>query len=485
MVSLKILEQPTLNKVSKFYKHYGLVGEENVSILQTLMAIKRVHFGIESLSGAGKSATMDLLANKALNGDDILLPPDYVYVMSMGSRTSQFYKANELNQAKIIYVEELQKIGQSLEMTEMLKNLSEGKNYTRDVTDVATKTVNTQLITKGKGIMYTLALENSHKNDAEMKRRFMVMTTDVSEPQTKNVVMRKSQERFAKERLEELKPEDLEQLRTHIKMCMDKNDDFKFQNPFATAITKFMPTPDQKVRSFVDHFFNVIESVTLFHYKDRLKNDKQELFVNLEDCWIANELYGEFFNNDIHSIPPLGSEVLKSFNEIDYENTLSNQNQTQRGLGEYSSEIVEHRWATITDIHRCLKKSMNIVITHAVTRDICNILYDAGYLERNTGAKVTEYQLVEIPTGFVNSIDWDVVFKDGIENMKSHRRGEFDEWIKLQSTTVTDPVTNKKVNILELPVIEAKPDNENALGEPSDDFKAETGEDITEDIGGD
>ncbi len=452
MKPLDILRQPKLSNIAKYFANKGLVGEEKISILQTLMAIKRVHFGIESLSGAGKSATMDLLANKEILGEDILLPPDYVYVMSMGSRTSQFYKANEINKAKLIYIEELQKAGASLEVAEMIKNLAEGKNYTRDVTDATTKTVNTQLIEKGKGIMYTLALENKHKTDAEMKRRFMVLTTDVSQPQTRRVITRKSKERFAKERLLELKESDIAQLKTHIKMCMDKAGDFKYQNPFAEAITDFMPTPDQKVRSFVDHFLNVVEAITLFNYKERHKNSDGEIFVNLEDVWMANLLYGEFFNKDIHGIPALGMEILKAFNDLDYENTLSKKTNLQKGLGDFTEEVIEHRWATITDIHKHLKSGMKIVLTHAVTRDICNLLYDSGYLERNTGTKITEYHLVENPEGFVDSIDWEEVYHSGVENMSMHRKDDLKEWMDLQSLVFENPVTKEQINILDTKV---------------------------------
>lgn len=450
------LIQPSLRDVAKFYEARGLVGEGKLSILQTLLAIKKQPFGIESLSGAGKSATLDLLGNHKLHGDKCLLPEGSVYIMGVGSKTAQMYKESEINRASLIYVEELQKAGNSLEITEMLKNLAEGKEFTRDVTDMAGGSVRKQRITKGKGIMYTLALENKHKNDEEMKRRFVVLSTDVGQEQTKRVVARKASERFAKERLVEISDEEIEALKKHVSGCLNLSD-ISFQNPYAEVITSFMPTPDQKVRSFVSHYFNVMDAVALYHYKDRVMREdakgKTELYITIQDAYLANLLYADYFTMDIHSIPPLGHEVLRAFNEIDYQNTLgAEQARKVVDLTSFADneENIEHNWATVSDIHNHLKTKNNIVLKHGVTRDTCNDLYEAGFLERKTGTGIMNaYRLADIPDSLKNKINWKLVYEKGTALMKEHRPELYNEWDNTQKLKITNPLTGEEINILE------------------------------------
>ena len=213
-------KQPSLHDILKFYKHRGLVGEEAVCLLQTLLAIKKQPFGISALSGGGKSQTVDILANHNKYNDDTLLPKEAVYILQLSSKTAHMYNAREINKAKIIYIEELQKAGNSLEMSEFLKNLSEGKDVTRSVRDQANRQNLQQTIKKGKGIIYTLALENSLKTDAEMNRRFIVLTTNVSKQQTEQVIKRKAKERFARTRLNLLDDKEINLIKAHIADCL-------------------------------------------------------------------------------------------------------------------------------------------------------------------------------------------------------------------------------------------------------------------------
>lgn len=450
------LIQPQLRDVAKFYEARGLVGEGKLSILQTLLAIKKQPFGIESLSGAGKSATLDLLGNHKLHGNKCLLPEGSVYILGVGSKTAQMYQESEINRAKLIYVEELQKAGSSLEITEMLKNLAEGKEFTRDVTDMAGGSVRKQRITKGKGIMYTLALENKHKNDEEMKRRFVVLSTDVGQEQTKRVVARKASERFAKERLIEISDEEIEALKKHIESCLNLSD-ISFQNPYAEIISKSIPTPDQKVRSFISHYFNVMDAVALYHYKDRVMREdpkgRTELYITIQDAYLANLLYADYFTMDTHSIPPLGHEVLRAFNEIDYENTLGAE-QAKKVIDltsfQDNEDNIEHRWATVSDIHNYLKTKMNIVLKHGVTRDTCNDLYEAGFLERKTGTGIMNaYRLADVPDSLNRKLDWKKIYEEGTRLMKEHRPELYNEWNNTQTTTITNPLTGGMINILE------------------------------------
>ncbi len=215
-----------------------------------------------------------------------------------------------------------------------------------------------------------------------------------------------------------------------------------------------MPTPDQRVRSFVSHYFNVCESVGLFHHKNRVMKtvgDKTELYLTLEDVYLAHLVYGEFFNKDIHSIPPLGYEVLKAFNEIDYQNTTSaEQARNSENLHSFidNNEKIEHAWANVPDIHDFLKQQ-GTVLSHKVTRDICNLLYDAGYLIMNRrGTGNIEYKVTANPDSFEDAIDWTEVYHAGMKNMKDLCPEHYDDWSKSQNTKTKNPMTGEEVEIL-------------------------------------
>lgn len=455
-----VKEQPSLFDVLQYYRHMGLVGEDRTCLIQTLLAIRKQSFGIEALSGAGKSATLDLLANHKKYGDNVLLPQGSVYILQLSSKTAHMYDAKVINRAKLIYIEELQKAGNSLEMTEFLKNLSEGKDVTRSVRDQAHRQNITQTIKKGKGIMYTLALENSYSNDAEMKRRFIVLNTNVSREQTINVVKRKAKERFAKDRLKILPDEKIALIKSHVADCLFEDEKIIYENPFSEFIGDLLPVPDQKIRSFSDHYFNLIEASTLFHKKGRAKFNtgevrlKKHIIVNLEDIAIVHQLYSEQFMRDVHSIPVMGLEILKVFDKIDYDKTVFKQKQNLTSFVSEDKEV-PIKWAAIVDIRDTLKNKLNIILSHKVCKDACDELYNAGYLLKNMNDRTPEYAIADKVHDFTNSIDWEMCFEEGLKNMREYFPELTNDWIKSQTMDnkigFTDPLTNEKIYIKNMP----------------------------------
>ena len=421
-----------------------------------MLAIKKAHFGVEALSGSGKSASVDLLCNYKKYGDDILLPKENVYILGLASKTAAHYDNEAINKAKLIYIEELQKAGNSLEMTELLKNLGEGKENSRKVRDQANREVVDYTIKGDKGVVYTLALENQYKNDAEMKRRYVVLTTDVSQKQTKSVVKRKGAERFAKDRLKILTDREEEHLKAHIADCMTQGK-IRYENPFAEYLASKMPTPDQKIRSFTDHYFNLIEACALYHYKERVmfttgtKKPRTHLVISIQDIILINLLYSSFFNCDIHSIPPLGLEILDAFKHIDVKKTVNvTRNMTISAFEE--NDTTPKVWAGVADVRDSLKENQNIILSHKVAKDTCDALYNAGYLVMNSGAKgMIEYCVADKVTDFNEEINWEECFQSGSDNMKNLYSEHFDEWYAVQQDegkiTFRHPILNEDITL--------------------------------------
>jgi len=273
---------PSVKDIFDYYESNGLVGEENTSILQTFAAIKKLNFGIESLSGSGKSFLVDLLMD--------LLPEEYVYRIELSSKTAEMYNADEINKAKIIYIPELQKAlnSKNLIMIEVMKNLTEGRDAIRRVRNQATDENLTYKITANKGIIYTLASENVFKKDVELSRRVFQLTTDSSTEQNLKVI----ESIVNQEYLGNNKEKNFQELKEHVKKCLDLPD-FQYVNPFSQTLLEITP-PTVKARTFIKHYLNLIQASAKFHYKSRFSSE-DKLFVNLEDFFNIYSLYQDLF----------------------------------------------------------------------------------------------------------------------------------------------------------------------------------------------
>lgn len=100
------------NNMTKVIKN-----EEDVSLLISLAYIQRLSFGIEGPAGSAKTDLMDLLL-KLVNCDDKF------YILTSASDKSLYYDQKEVNSKSWIYVTEMQKC---MNLVEIWKSLAEGK----------------------------------------------------------------------------------------------------------------------------------------------------------------------------------------------------------------------------------------------------------------------------------------------------------------------------------------------------------------------
>ncbi|MBI2574803.1 hypothetical protein HYV82_02875 [Candidatus Woesearchaeota archaeon] len=297
---------PTLDTIVEHYRAKGLVGEESTCIVQTLGAIHLMNFGIESLSGSGKTHMADMLIE--------LLPEGAVYRMGLSSNTAEMYDAEQINRCSIIYIPELQKAMRTTNpnpiMVEVLKSITEGKDATRKVRDQNAGVNRQYTITAGKGVIFTLAIENDFRYDAELSRRVFVLYTDVSEEQTERVLRYKAARRHAaplERQAANYHGESM--LKAHIAQCMDMR--FSYENPFADRIAESVPRTI-RARSYADYLFGLIEASAKFHHKSRLV-EKDALFISLEDVHEVYAHYWKQFVMGLLRVPLLGEQALAAF----------------------------------------------------------------------------------------------------------------------------------------------------------------------------
>ncbi|MBW3019903.1 hypothetical protein KY334_01285 [Candidatus Woesearchaeota archaeon] len=270
------------NHLLNYYKKSGVAGEEKLSLLQTLCAIKGINFGIISNSGSGKTYCLDKLVD--------LLPEEKVYKLELSSSKAPFYDLDNINNCDFIYIPELQKAMKSRnsDITEMLKNLTEGKSCKRIVTKSGGNIV--QEIKGDKTIFFTLANENYFNPDKELERRYLMLGTDYSEDQTRKILELKVQNRNGHND-DLILPNEDKALRLHIKNCIYKKPNFF--NPYLEEIIKKIPDTIL-ARSYSDHLFDLFEASALFNYKNR-EFEKGKIVVEKKDISLILSLYWNDF----------------------------------------------------------------------------------------------------------------------------------------------------------------------------------------------
>jgi hypothetical protein len=443
----------TLYDIAQWYKHHGLVGEEKLALVQTVVAISGKHmgFGIESPSGGGKSATMDLLVGRGDGTDNALIMSKYVYFKDAGSSTSFFYDAEEINRKLIIVFFELQKDKSDMTV-EAIKSMTEGKSATRKVTNVAHGSVDQQEI-KPKTVMYTLAIENDTKTDAELQRRCITMSTDVSKEQTANVLALKAKMRFDPESIKVMSDEEADKIRRNVNSFLTMN--FKVVNPFAEEFAKVLAevAPDQKVRSMAEHLWDVVEGVAKLNHLTHplyVGKNKDTIIVNIQDLYQTLDIYKESFIRDVYSIPPLGDIVLQGFNDA-RSVEASKKGPNNIDLSQFGASVDNNEWIDVNHLRKAIKEKQKVILAKKVVIMICRQLVDAGYLEDAKIDNVVKYQVQEKFRNFDNP-DFNRLVDAAYKLVKKKYPEVADKWLEYQSVPYKHPITGEKVVLNEIDI---------------------------------
>jgi hypothetical protein len=413
--------QPTTREIVGFFGNCGLVGEEENAILLTLAATNKIPCGVESLSGSGKTVLLDIAM--------LLLPEDEIYKLGLTSNTATMYDYKAVNNAGIIYIEELQKAINSNNpiMVEILKNITEGKSITRKVYDAVSRK-NVDFKIKGDlGVLYSLALENKTKKDDELDRRVINFMTDISQKQNRKVVKYIGKSRFCKSRLKIQEEEMSKKLCGHIKSVLALSSK-TVENPFAEFIAKQVPVPFVKVRSHINHYYNLIDACTKFYFKDRTSKD-EAYFSSMQDIYTVHALYGKTFNRKVHNLPQLGEDIMKIF-DGDIKGWKKDKEKAQQTL--FQDEEGEDKiYHSTTKIHTFLKDK-GILLKHNTVQQQCEDLVEAGFLGKDIIGRKFLYHKTDEVEEFENKFDFTECLKAGYDNMKKHFPDIADEWYQKQ-----------------------------------------------------
>ncbi|MCC7574093.1 hypothetical protein KO361_00675 [Candidatus Woesearchaeota archaeon] len=274
----------SFDDVLSYFRGRGVVGEESLCLKIFLAASNNLSFGVEGFSGSGKTFVVDKLID--------LFDVNDLYRLDLSSKMAVFYDSKNINGFRTIYIPELQKALQDTKspIVEVVKNLTEGKDVKRVVTDYKNKGSKVFNITKGKSVIYTLASENYFKKDEELNRRFLRFKTNSSEEHLDDVLNSKSLKRQDFSFFE-----DVDSLKSKLKNYFGflRNLDVKIFDPYCSYLSDFLPRTQKSV-GYVDHYFSLVDAVTRFNFKDRFLfkyGDKDVVVSELEDHFVVHKLY--------------------------------------------------------------------------------------------------------------------------------------------------------------------------------------------------
>ena len=303
---------PTEQNIRLFYESQGLIGEEATRELLLYAALGKVHTGIESLSGGGKS----FLLNRFLKA----LPEGSYEAIQQISEKALFndlpgYKKVEVNnrmvyrkEMKYLVATEYQKVINNHFLEEVVKNIAEGEPSTYIKTNKSGNgTDHFELL--AACVMYTYAINNpqakNKRQNAEMARRFLILHTDISTEHIDQVRSEQSERDF-KSPLEF----DPGYFKRHMNQCLSRDDEII--NPFLPYLEEILPSrlkANIKRLSFMPYLEKLIGGCTLFHYAERSAEGKN-LFATIYDTAHTLSLDQNLIENNIQGLSVVERHIL-------------------------------------------------------------------------------------------------------------------------------------------------------------------------------
>jgi hypothetical protein len=236
------------------------------------------------------------------------------------------------------------------------------------------------------------------------------------------------------------------------------------ENPFAEFVADKVPVPFVKVRSYVTHFFNLMDSCTKFYHTDRLFGHKA-YFTSIQDIYAVHKLYGKMFNQKIHNLPQLGIEIMDLFDPDSLKKKGYKKNEMKELKDFYNEANEEGRYYfDVNEIHSLLKKS-GILIKHRLVKNQCDDLVEAGFLGKESSGRKDYFFKTDEVEDFEDNFDFHKCFLAGYENMKENYPELADEWLNMQmdengGIPLHDPITNEQIYLTDIPEVKPKPKKE-------------------------
>lgn len=323
--AMAFLKDPDLlNRVLADLAHLGYVGEESNKRIAYLAAVSRklddpLSALVISRSGAGKSTLADMIA--------MLVPPEDCLRFTRLTPQSLYYQKSQALAHKLIVVEETSGID---EAAYALRVLQSARKLSLATTS-GYKEAETRQVAGPASVFVTTTRTAV---DEETAGRFLTLSADESEEQTKRIL--------DVQRQDEMRPSSDHDriLRLHHnaqRLLLSR----PVVNPYASQLT----FPHHRLSARRDHkkYLALIRSVAFLHqYQRKIENDV--VVVDIRDIAIANRLADDALGHFVDDLTPPSKMLLISIHRWvkEHSEVRFSQRELRDHTGWKKSQLAEH-----------------------------------------------------------------------------------------------------------------------------------------------
>jgi hypothetical protein len=312
--ALAALKDPNLiQNLLKGFEDLGMIGEEKAKLIGYLGTVSRflelpLGMLIISRSGAGKTALQDAICS--------LVPDESLIKYTRLTSQALFYKEQDGLKYKVLAIEEEDGMQQALYSIRTLAS-SQRLCVATTRSDPKTGKLKTDEYTVEGPVFIMIATTNPDALDAETRSRFIILTIDESEAQTKKI-MDARKAAYTLEGRMRLKEKKTFLSRFHAMQRLLKP--IEVVNNFAPFLD--YPFDRLQMRREFGKYMTLINTIALLHQYQRPQKGMRingeavpYIEVTETDITLANELVLAFFPNSLDELAPhtrrLTAEIAK------------------------------------------------------------------------------------------------------------------------------------------------------------------------------
>lgn len=371
-----------------------VVGEDKLKVLLYLLLLSKQNVVLKGEFASGKNTIADSVVD--------LFPEESRLIIS--AYTQKILRWLGRDSIPILYLKELPpeilgKAGQLKDFTFDLKLAMSDKVL--EIYFVDRSSDGTMFETKTRKIRVDSVLQTTPALDMpeDYKSRVWILSTDPSEEQTVNVLMRKAKSR------KQLKSTETSLNIEEVRKISDFLLKLNIQTiiPYSETIAKSVKIKNTKMRREIDKMFDLISAVTKTRFPDRLWKIKDEnkfiLISEVEDYMFSRILFRDYMELSVMDMEKRLTIAIDTFNKL----------------------VKEYGQVTLLDFARELK------ITKKKAKELLDILCDRGLIEEVEDEEDTY-------TSSVAEVTLEI-FKDvNIQDLEKEK----DEWFE-QNKEILEP----------------------------------------------
>ncbi len=376
-----------LTRIMEDFNSIGYIGEKTNKLIAYIAAVSRLQPDplavlILSRSGAGKTSLQNAVCK--------FVPPEAAIQYTRLTGQALFYRDPNALKHKVLAIEEDEGMQAAMYSVKTLIS-SQRLSVSTTRTDPKTGKLSADEYTVNGPVVVFVSTTRPNSLDDETKRRFLILTIDESEEQTKQIIM--AQRTKSSPRWYEMTAAECAIAKLHHNMQ-------RMLKPLEVMIPEDLkitwPTRRLQYRGEHAKYFSLIKAIALlFQYQRktghtrRLDGSKVEcVYATQKDVDLALELGRQIFIRNVDDVPPTGRKLLAMI----YQYVTGKAGQMMELDAKKAIDIFELPFT---------RKELRDHIGWSETqvRVTCDLLVELGYLGRLTGRHGSTFRYVMLDDG--------------------------------------------------------------------------------------